>query len=662
MRKTLYRLPAVAFIIAAAGLLAVGGPAPHASAADGLLHIVSRVTYDVRPDAGPVRVSWDVAIENNDPKTQKRNGSLLFYENLLLPALRGAANASARSADGKVLDVTLADSPKGPVTGAGVAFDKRLFYHDKYSFTLTYDLPAARSDSLLVTPYYVFLPVLAAGDEATVTVNSPADAAWQASLEAADCTQEVAPAPGQPATFACSGQQDSYVAGFVEVSRPDARVTVPFDVQLREKAVSASLAYFPGEEAFAQHVKDLVQASLPVIEELYGFSYPAAPSVRVAQGGRQVVLGYEGLTTCLADACDIVISPISDDYTVLHELGHLWSGIYARRWLSEGFAQVIAEDAATRLPAGLVQGQAPQRDPAAVALQLDEWGDVTPAAGASKDELALQNAGYDRSLRFLYVLRFEAGAETLRQVNAAIAKEGQPADSKRYLDMLEESSGKTLDGLFAEWVFPSYYDSILASRREARSRVAGLTRRAAEEGLSDDVPSAIREDVAAWRFDEALAGLDEAEAGMGRLEELKSDLSWLRTNAAAAGLTMPGGVDEALARWDFDGADGIMQAARMALESYNAARSKVDGSRSLWQRFGLLGSDPGSTLESAAAAFSDGDFDAAIDRADHAAGAIDDAGTVAFRRLLIVAAIFGAFALVVLAAVWIARLREREFA
>ncbi len=658
----MHRLSAVVFIVAAAGLLATGGSARHAAAEDDLLHIVSRVTYDVRPDLGPLHVSWDIAIENNDPKTQKRNGSLSFYQNLVLPALRGAANVAARSADGQPLDVTLTDSPKGPVTSADVAFDKRLFYHDKYSFTLTYELPASRSDSLLVTPYYVFLPILASGDEATVTVSSPSDAAWEASLEAADCMQAAAPAPGQPATLTCSGQEAPYVAALVEVSRPDARITVPFDVQLREKAVSVSLTYFPGEEAFAQHVQDLTQASLPVIEDLYGFPYQAAPSIRIAQGGRQVVLGYEGLTTCLTDACDIVISPISDDYTVLHELAHLWSGIYARRWLSEGFAQIVAEDAAARLPAGLVRGRPPQRDPAAVALQLDEWGDVTSAVGAGEDELALQNAGYDRSLRFLYVLRFEAGADILRQVNAAIAKGGQPTDSKRYLDALEETSGKTLDGLFAEWVFPSYYDSILESRREARSRAGDLTRLTAEEGLSDEVPAAIREDVDAWRFDEAIAGLDQAEKGMARLEDLKSDLSRLHTNAAAAGLTMPGDVDDALARWDFDGAGRIMQSARRALDSYNAARSKVDGRHSLWQRFGLLGSNPSSTLESAAAAFADGDFDTAVDRAGDAADTVDSAGTVALRRLLIVAAIFGAFALVILAAVWIARLREREFA
>ena len=44
--------------------------------------------------------------------------------------------------------------------------------------------------------------------------------------------------------------------------------------------------------------------------------------------------------------------------------------------------------------------------------------------------------------------------ETLREVNRAIAESDDPADSRRYMDALEEASGINPDALFLLWVFP----------------------------------------------------------------------------------------------------------------------------------------------------------------------------------------------------------------
>jgi hypothetical protein len=47
-----------------------------------------------------------------------------------------------------------------------------------------------------------------------------------------------------------------------------------------------------------------------MIEELYGFPYPASPTINVSQGGRQAVLGYEGITSCGASGgCRVIVSP-----------------------------------------------------------------------------------------------------------------------------------------------------------------------------------------------------------------------------------------------------------------------------------------------------------------------------------------------------------------
>ncbi len=645
------RLLALLLAVSAATLLA-GPPAVSPVSATSPLAVTSRVTYDLRPQEGPVKVSWDVSVNNNDPATARNS----YYDSLQLPVLRGASNLTARSADGVSLTVALDDSSGGPIALASVKFDKRLFYRDSYSFSLSYELATARSESLLVTPYYVYLPLLASGEEATVTLNTPSGPDWSTTVKTSECT-----ASGG-STYTCKGASSVYVAAFAEVVRPDALASSAFDVVLSGTPVHVTLRYFPGEEAFANHSRELIAAALPVMEEVAGFPYKGPPTLKVAQGGLQATLGNEGVTTCGESECNIVVSPVGDDYTTIHELAHLWTGIFSKRWLAEGFAQLMAEDAVGRLPAGLVQGQAPKWEPSAIDLQLDEWEDASASITATEEERLRQVAGYDRSLRFLYLLRFQLGTNLLKRVNAAIAAEGKPADSRRYLDLLEDNSGRQLDDLFAQWVFPSSYGTILADRREARARLAELERRVAEEGLSSDVPAAIREQVAEWRFGEALSALDAAEAGLQRFDGLREDLSRLKTDASAVGLKLPETGESYLLRWDFDGAEAFIRAARSALDAYTAAAAKVHGHRSLWERFGLLGSDPEGTLRSAAEAFAAGDFAGAEDRAAAAAESVASAGEVALRRLLIVGGILAFFAIVILAAVWIARLRERQFA
>ena len=53
---------------------------------------------------------------------------------------------------------------------------------------------------------------------------------------------------------------------------------------------------------------------------------------------------------------------------------------------------------------------------------------------------------------------------------------------------------------------------------------------------------------------------------------------------------------------------------------------------------------------------------AAADHAQDAIGAVNGANRTAMRRILIVAGIFGVFALVILAAVWLSHRSERELA
>jgi hypothetical protein len=621
----------------------------------GLLTLTSEITYDIKTVNDAVRVTWDAKVTNNDPASTFRNGSGFYYFSYPLPILHGATNVSAVAGRGQALNVELVDVGSPLVQSAAVSFDRGIFYGETYSFRLTYDVVGAHSRSAIVTPYYAYVAVVAAGDPATVNVNIPGQEPWSTSLEGSACAQE-------GTRFTCSGSQGPFVVAIAETAQPGRTGTLTFDVPLAEKTLNVSLKYFEGDEATAQHQQALVTAGLPMIEAAFGFRHPGPSVLNITQGGQQAVLGYEGLTGCDSDSCDIVISPIASDYTVLHELAHLWTGIFEARWLSEGSAELVANIVATQLPEGLVTGAAPERAPATIALQLDDWGPASSLIGADPDRLVLEDAGYDYSHRFLLQLRSTFGMSVLQAVNRNIATSGSPADSRRYMDLLEEATGRNADNLFLTWVFPESYRTIIDDRREARDRLAELSDRLASEGLSEDILAPIKTYIGDWDFGAALASLDRAESGMDTYVSLLPELDALRADAERAGLKLPATIEVALTNFDFDAVRGQLADAKEALSAYTAAAKKVHAGRGIWTKFGLLGSNPNGALRDAAESFANGDFETSRIQSEHARDLIDGASGVAFRRLLLVAGLLAILALAVGIALAVGHLRERELA
>ncbi len=653
------RLPMALAAAVLAGVLLVQTSPAAAEDEPGALEVTSTVVYDVQTAGdGTVGVTWDVVLTDNDPATDlTHGGSVPYYYQFELPVLRGAKTLVATDTAGYGLPVTV-DDPGGSSVdeGAVISFARRLFFGQTYSFRLTYQLTNARSEGVLVTPHYVYIPAIAAGDQATVTVNTPPDGVWMTDIEAADC-------PRTDNTFTCQSDRKTYLAALVEVSQPGAVASTQFDVALKDKTVNVTLTYLEGEDAAAQHEQDLIAAGLPVIEEVYGFAYDGPAAVNIVQGGRQSSLGYEGVASCTEGlSCDIVISPVAGDYTLLHELSHMWSSIYARRWLSEGFAEFVAETVGPQLPAGLVVGDAPVRSDPGITLALDDWGDATSLLGADASRIEIEAAGYTFSFRFLQTLRDRFGLEALQAVNRNIATSGSPADSQEFMNVLEGATAQNLDSLFLTWVFPDSARQTLANRRTAIGRLADLRSRLSDAGLPDDVATPIAASIRDWDFATALAALDQADEGLDTYADLRQQLDDLERQSAAAGLTLPDGLTDKLNHFDFDSVTPAIDAANQAALAYVAAQQAVDAPRGIWKKFGLLGSDPDGALHSAEAAFSNGDFDLSRQHSQHAVDLIDDASSVAYRRLLVVAGFLTLLAVVLGVAIVISRLREREFA
>ena len=287
----------------------------------------------------------------------------------------------------------------------------------------------------------------------------------------------------------------------------------------------------------------------------------------------------------------------------MHELAHLWTEQYQKRWLAEGLAEFVARRAAEQLTDLNItlERNAPDDQ---VDLQLDEWVDTPFPIGVSGEELALEAAGYFESARFFETLASSIGLPSLQTANAAAANGGAGIDSEDYLDLLEAASGERLDSLFLERVFAPSYGPILEQRRLVGDQLRAIEPKLEEAGLL--LPTEIGRFIGAWQFAEAAQSIDELAA---------------------------------------------------ALDRYVAASELVAEPRDAWTEIGLFGKDPDAALSAAAEAFAGADFAAATERADDAAAMIDGANRDATLRVIGAGALLAGILVAIGTVFWLLRSR-----
>ncbi len=591
----------LAVSIVAFALLFVSARPGVASAAerptgDKLLYLESQVTYRVVPESGPVHVTWNVTLTNND--------SVPYYT-VDLPVLSGASGVRATGPAGAPLAIDLESAGQGPVVRTSVRFDRTLAAGQQYAFTLSYDLAGVRSDYLLVSNDYVYLPAVVVGDEATVVVEWREDPAWDLAVEPIDCAPSFRAASP---TLHCRASTELQVAALVELIRPSALRQIEASVPLHSGDIAVTISYFPAEQAWAEHVRQIAAAALPVLETLFGFAYDGPKELVIAERGRQEIAGYEGIFYCQdeKDDCQIGISPVADDHTALHELAHLWTEPFEKRWLAEGLAEFMSERAGGEL-GPLVEPREAGPPPGTVDLALDDWGNATFLIGASEDQITLELAGYAQSRRLFEAFEERVGLAGIQQANQRIAVLGTDVDSRDYLDALE-ATGAKVDDLFRERVFPSSFARLLERRQLAR---------------------------------QGLAELQEA--------------------VKATDLVLPDSIEQLIQDWSFAKAQQALADANAALQAYQDGRRAAQGSLSLWEKMGLLGKDYDGTLDDAEAAFAEGDFDRAAQRARSAEHMLSTAGREALNRLLIAAAVATGVITLAVGAFWLLRDRKSLF-
>lgn len=596
-------------------------------------------TYTVQPADHAIGVAVTMTFTNTTPDPE---GKFSVFDEVRLAIHEGVTEATATDSEGD-LDVKVAESDG--VNVATIELRDAVRFEDSVQLELHYRLADRINPRIRVGPSLVAFSAWGFGTASSVTVDMPAG--FEVRVD------------GDPLTAVAGGalqsgpiaDPDSWLAQVIatgDVEPVTFEATVPLEGGTADLVVLA----FADDPEWGESTRDLVVRALPLIESEVGLPYPLAGRLVIVQG----VPGEESsFGDLLQDRSQIVVAFDEPQFTILHQLVHLWlpPELVASRWIVEGLASDVAAEVGPSLDVD------PPFDPviearatAGSAIPLDAW---TASSGADVDR-----HGHPASWAFIAELRRTLGADALRSVLLRTASSIDaydparidappppgsgprfPLTSRSFLDQLATVAGTDLADQFAATVLDAPDVALLPARASAREDLERLLKAASDWGA----PDPIRRAMAEWRFPDAGPQIEAATTWLGgrdALLERMASLGLVASDRLVQAWRAYGGGPEAVDE---------LQAQSQAVDAYAATSARVNGPRSFLVRVGLMGGpNPASFLTAAAGQFADGDLratHASLDEADRLLASAERVGLIRLASLVVLIIIAIALAIAV---------------
>lgn len=608
-------------------LWGVAAPASVAGAQSNLSY-TSDSTWRADPTAGRVHVLAAIALTSHtvdDPNLR------YYYDRIQLTLPPSSAVVVADDNDVQLPVSVQAASSLGVVVLVGLG--QRLYSGQSMSFDLKFDLVdkgGSTDRDLRIGRNLMSFPVKAFGSPdtpgSTVTVVFPSDFAVQE--EYGGLTRAVY---GSGEVVFSSGVLDDATA--LDAWFTAVQPVPPGSYRVRSITIGplhVALRYWADDVGWADQVERVLREGYPILHDLIGLGDPIGTTLTVEEAASEEIGGFSASYD--TSNGQVLVSYFADPLVILHEAAHMWfnGDLLSDRWANEGFASYYAQQAVDRL--GF-----PDHSPVLTdrmrqaAVPLNDWVDAGQASSATDSYL------YGASLRVAQLIAGEVGQEDLRSVWSAARSdraayqplhlpateilEGGPADWRRILDLLERTSGLSLDGIWRQWVVDPDRESLLDQRSMA---VAAYT--SAQDAAGDwDLPPEIRRSMDIWQFQQAGIFISQARGVVAQRDQIVAQSATEQT-------TPPANLKSAFGH-SLSDATAEAAAELAVLQEMTAARvartDNVDAARGL----GLLGSDPAADLTAAREAFASGDITRARALASRARIAWQSAGNAGQARI-----------------------------
>ncbi|MGK2849906.1 MAG: hypothetical protein ACSLFN_03210 [Candidatus Limnocylindrales bacterium] len=640
---------AVGLLVAPTQLGPVGPTVVRAARPD--LTMTSTARYDVQPDRQRIRVTLDLTLTNHlkDTKT-----TAYYFDYALFDVMAGTSGfkATGDGANPTVRVVKRADRYTRlrltfPRLRSGKSATYRLVFNlNDPGGAATRDLRVG--DSLVSFPVWAFATDSTPGSEVTVVFP----AGYEVEVEAGEIASPTTDADGRTVFRTGSLEAPLDFFAYLVADRPGSYVEQTINPMVGATSAPIVVRSWPDDAPWGKRVADLLGRGLPRLGERIGVPWPHEDPLVVQEAVSRSTGGYAGLFVPRSGTVEIAY--YAADFVVLHEAAHSWfnGSLLADRWANEAFASYYATEVAADLK---VKGGPEELTDELLAarIPLNAWGPV------GTEDVAQEDYAYAASLALARLIAERAGDEALANVWSAAAERvgayqptaGEPElvtappDWRGLLDLLESgSAGPSYVDLWRDWVARPTDLPLLDARAVARQRLAAVE--SATDGWR--LPRPIRDAMRAWRFEDATALIDGAEASLAARADVEAA-------AAKAGVIAPDTLRTAFEDDDgFDDALAEAEAELGAIKDYARAAAARPAEVTPFLSLGLWGETPEVDLKTASAALARGDLEVAVAAAGDAElvwttaesighGRAVSLGLLALATLLAVALIIGSW-------------------
>jgi hypothetical protein len=398
---------------------------------------------------------------------------------------------------------------------------------------------------------------------------------------------------------------------------------------------------WPEDSAWASTVGGDVQIDVPKLEDLTGLQMPGG-IIDITEAGDSQLGDYAGSYAPTTKTA--TVTEDTDNATVSHELSHIWfnSSLFAATWMDEGFAGYSEKVAGSG-------NYKPCLDPGAYpgtgSPNLTDWQyldinsttvdqNVSDWQYAASCYLITELADAIGPANFQAVLKATSNGD-IAYAGASLAEKspvgGAPISPKTLLDLIDErgmvpAGVKNLDeaqDLFAGYGMFSSTD--LDARSTARSNYHKLL----DAAGTWTMPLAVRGPMASWDFVSAQTAMDTLTQILTLRTAIQKEVSGLSLD----GTPIQAQFEAAKTQADLDAVLALIKSEADAAGKVAQAQQLNDGSHSIFQTIGLLGTDPGASITTATAALTSAKPDDASTAAQQAIDAINGSSDQGLMRV-----------------------------
>ncbi len=650
-RKLLVTLSPV--LIATATLLV--SPAPVAAAE---VVETGATTYTVNVADHRIDVSIELRITNNKPP----DGHYIYYWDRTQVAVEAQAGAVKMTSNGGRVSQSVAKSDRW-YRYINIGFPK-VYYRQTRVITITYSIdarPRAPGGFRAVKAYVDVCAIGSGYDSGTVKVVLPAEFGLN------NYTGEALQDSG------VSGDTRTLVSGTLsapykfwscfDATNPDALITTKETVAGQKFEIQS----WPEDPDWKAMLEGQLAFDIEGLQKMNGLDLPGGTIV-IREVGNSELGEYAGMYNSKTQIAYVTEQTGAD--IVAHELSHIWYNhtLFSDKWASEGLAGYSEQLAGSGQFTPCVE---PGKYPGTGSPDLNTW--VSLDMSSTTQDVEILDYEYDAACYIFTELADQMGEENLKAVlmaaaNGEMAYQGSTPGETDIVSMAPLSGQALLDLIDERGMIPAGIDDLdqaqdllgkygiftkadLADRSEARAAYHKL----ADQAGDWDLPLAVREPMASWKFAEASTAMKTAGQIVAARDEIEAKLSDFSFDGTKM-QTRFEDIEEA------DDLDSLAETAQQEVEAAAVlaeARAAESGGRNPLAMIGLLGADLQSPLSQATDALKNLHPDDAETAAQGVLDQVNGATTAGVVRLVV---LLGLLALVVLAFVLFRKFRSRRAA